>query len=82
MRAIVGSQTYQRTSRQTHPSQADPRLFARMPSRGLSASLFDTREHAMEANRWVLEVMRDRPIAPNPPSVMAGRVVLAALAEG
>jgi hypothetical protein len=26
--------------------------------------------------------MRDRPIAPNPPSVMAGRVVLAALAEG
>jgi hypothetical protein len=48
----------------------------------VSASLFDTREHAMEANRWVLEVMRDRPIAPNPPSVMAGRVVLAALAEG
>jgi hypothetical protein len=57
-------------------------LDERDPSRGMSASLFDTREHAMEANRWVLEVMRDRSIAPNPPSVMAGRVVLAALAEG
>jgi hypothetical protein len=57
-------------------------LDERDASRGVSASLFDTREHAMEANRWVLEVMRDRPIAPNPPSVMAGRVVLAALAEG
>ncbi len=42
-RSIVGSRTYQRTSRQTHPSQADPRLFARMPVRGLSAEqLFDS----------------------------------------
>ena len=57
-------------------------LDERDASWGVSASLFDTREHAMEANRWVLEVMRDRSIAPNPPSVMAGRVVLAALAEG
>jgi hypothetical protein len=37
MRAITGSQAYQRTSRQTHPSQADPRRFARAAVRGLSA---------------------------------------------
>jgi len=37
----------------------------------------------MEANQRVLEVMRDKRIAPNPPSVMAGQVVLlAASAEG
>jgi hypothetical protein len=43
IRAIVGTKAYQRTSRQTHPSQADPRLFARMPTRGLSAEqLFDS----------------------------------------
>jgi hypothetical protein len=43
IRAIVGSRTYQRTSRQTHPSQADPRMFARMSVRGLSAEqLFDS----------------------------------------
>jgi len=42
-RAIVGTKAYQRTSRQTHPGQADPRLFARMPVRGLSAEqLFDS----------------------------------------
>jgi hypothetical protein len=37
LRAIVGSQTYQRTSRQTHAGQDDPRLFARAAVRGLSA---------------------------------------------
>jgi hypothetical protein len=43
VRAIVGTKAYQRTSRQTHPAQADPRLFARMPVRGLSAEqLFDS----------------------------------------
>src|SRR5262249_49751664 len=36
IRAITGSQTYQRSSRQTHPGQADPRLFARAALRGLS----------------------------------------------
>jgi hypothetical protein len=36
VRAITGSQTYQRTSRQTHPGQANPRLFARAALRGLS----------------------------------------------
>jgi hypothetical protein len=36
IRAITGSQTYQRTSRQTHDSQKDPRLFARAAVRGLS----------------------------------------------
>jgi hypothetical protein len=46
-RAVVGSKTYQRTSRQTHPGQADPRLFARMPVRGLTAEqLFDSRDEA------------------------------------
>jgi hypothetical protein len=43
IRAIVGTKAYQRTSRQTHKSQADPRLFARMPVRGLSGEqLFDS----------------------------------------
>ncbi len=42
-RAIVGTKAYQRTSRQTHRSQVDPRLFARMPVRGLSGEqLFDS----------------------------------------
>ena len=36
IRAITGSQAYQRSSRQTHPSQANPRLFARAVVRGLS----------------------------------------------
>jgi hypothetical protein len=43
MRAIVGTKSYQRTSRQTHPTQADPRTFARMPVRALAAEqLFDS----------------------------------------
>ena len=43
IRAITGSQTYQRTSRQTHPGQKDPRLFARAAVRGLSPEqLFDS----------------------------------------
>ena len=55
-------------------------LDERDAARGVSASLFDTREHAVEANARVLEVMRDRRIAPNPPSVLAGRTVGAAAA--
>ena len=43
IRAIVASRTYQRTSRQTHPGQADRRLFARAQVRGLSSEqLFDS----------------------------------------
>jgi len=43
MKAIVQSKAYQLTSRQTHPSQADPRLFARMAVKGLSGEqLFDS----------------------------------------
>jgi Protein of unknown function (DUF1553)/Protein of unknown function (DUF1549) len=37
IRAMTGSQTYQRSSRQTHPRQAEPRLFARAASRALSS---------------------------------------------
>ena len=55
-------------------------LDERDASRGVSASLFDTREHAMEANRWVVEAMRDRRIAPDPPSVMAGWTAILAAA--
>jgi hypothetical protein len=36
IRAITGSRTYQRSSRQTHPRQAEPRLFARAAIRGLT----------------------------------------------
>jgi hypothetical protein len=43
VRAITGSQTYQRTSRQTHPSQAKPRRFARAAVRGLTPDqLYDS----------------------------------------
>src|SRR5262249_9594030 len=37
IKAIVGSRAYQLTSRQTHDSQEDPRLFARMAVRGMTA---------------------------------------------
>ena len=37
IRAIIASETYQRTSRRTDESQADSRLFARMSVRGLTA---------------------------------------------
>ncbi len=41
--AIVLSKTYQRTSELSDPSQKDPRVFARMPVRGMSAEqLFDS----------------------------------------
>jgi hypothetical protein len=36
IRAVTASHTYQRSSRLTHPAQADPRLCARMAVRGLS----------------------------------------------
>jgi hypothetical protein len=43
IRAIAGSQTYQRSSRQTHPRQAEPRLFARAASRALTPEqLYDS----------------------------------------
>ena len=49
-------------------------------SRGVSASLFDTREHAMAAQVRVVTTMRDRKIAPNPPSIMAGPTAIVAAA--
>jgi hypothetical protein len=43
MRAVTGSQAYQRSSRQTLPRQAEPRLFARAASRALSPEqLYDS----------------------------------------
>ncbi len=49
IRAIVTSQTYQRTSRVSHARQREPKLFARMPLRGLSAEqLFDSLAIATE----------------------------------
>src|SRR5262249_3219211 len=49
IRAIIASQTYQRTSAVSHASQKDPRLFARMPLRGLSPEqLFDSLAEATE----------------------------------
>ena len=38
--AICQSEAYQRTSAQTHESQEDPRLFARMPVKGLTGEQF------------------------------------------
>jgi hypothetical protein len=49
IRAIVASQAYQSTSVADHPGQDDPRLFARMTVRGLSAEqLFDSLAEATE----------------------------------
>ena len=49
IRSIVASQAYQRTSVASHPGQDDPRLFARMVVRGLSAEqLFDSLAEATE----------------------------------
>jgi hypothetical protein len=43
IRAITASRSYQRSSRMTDPSQEDPRLFARMSLKGLTAEqLFDS----------------------------------------
>jgi hypothetical protein len=43
MRGMVLSQTYQRSSKQTHPSQADPRRYARRTIRGLfPEQMFDS----------------------------------------
>jgi hypothetical protein len=43
IRAITGSQVYQRSGRQTHPRQAEPRLFARAASRALTPEqLYDS----------------------------------------
>ena len=52
-------------------------LDERDAGRGVSASLFDTREHAMAAQERVVAAMRDKRIAPNPPTVMAGQTVIA-----
>jgi hypothetical protein len=46
--------------------------------RGVSVSLFDTREHAMASQERVVAVMRDRQIAPTAPSIMAGQAVIIA----
>ena len=51
-------------------------------SRAGSASLFDTREHAMTAQEQAVAAMRERRIAPNPPRVMAGQTAIVAAAEG
>ena len=50
--------------------------------RGVSASLFDTREQAMAAQEKAVAAMRDRWIAPNPPRIMAGRTAIVAAAGG
>ncbi len=43
IRAITLSRTYQRSSKQTHPRQAEPRLFARAATRALTAEqLYDS----------------------------------------
>lgn len=48
IRAITLSKTYQRSSRQTDPSQAEPRFFARAAVRGLTAEqLFDSLARAV-----------------------------------
>jgi len=50
-------------------------------TRGVSASLFDTQEHATAAQERVVAAMRDKRIAPNPPTVMAGQTAIVAGVE-
>ena len=68
-RAVTATQTYQRTSAVTHPSQKDPRKFARMPLRGLSPEqLFDSLAVATEYRETTPEdqiaVLRLNPQSP------------------
>ena len=55
LRAIIASEAYQLSSRQTHPSQEDPRLFAKMALKGMTFDqLFDSLTEAtgfFERNR-------------------------------
>jgi hypothetical protein len=56
LRALVASQAYQRTSVSDHPGQDNPRLFARMAIRGLSAEqLFDSLAEATEYQDGALD---------------------------
>ncbi len=49
LRTLVSTEAYQRSSLTTHPSQDDPRLFAKMAVRGLNAAqLFDSLAEATE----------------------------------
>jgi len=50
-------------------------------TRGVSVSLFDTREHATAAQERVVAAMRDKRIASNPPTVLAGQTAIVAAAE-
>jgi hypothetical protein len=63
-RAVMASQAYQRSSARTHPSQDDPRRFARVPLRGLSPEqLFDSIAEATgyrETNNQPQNVFNDR----------------------
>jgi hypothetical protein len=54
----------------------------RNASRAFSVTLFDTRGHAMTAQERVVPLAREVKVSPNPPTIMTGRVVLAATTEG
>jgi hypothetical protein len=61
IRAITASEAYQRTSAVSHPSQKNPRLFARMPLRGLSPEqLFDSLAQATEYRDSGIDAARGR----------------------
>ncbi|MGG5824027.1 hypothetical protein [Falsiroseomonas sp. HW251] len=47
-------------------------------TRGVAVSLFDNREHALEANERTVSVMRDQHIAPGPPVILAGQTMVVA----
>jgi hypothetical protein len=56
-------------------------LDERDASRGVSVSLYDTREHAAAANERFMAAMRDKRIAPNPRASRRGRVAIIAAIE-
>jgi Protein of unknown function (DUF1549)/Protein of unknown function (DUF1553) len=61
MRVITATRVYQLTSAKTHPSQDDPRLFARMTVRGLTAEqVFDSLAEAIG-----YRLPQQKPVFPN-----------------
>ena len=75
IRGIIRSQAYQLSSKMTHPSQADPRRFARMNLKGLTpAQLFDSMVAAtghrepgfMRQNQFNFNVAAEQPAQPVP----------------
>ena len=73
LRSIVASDAYQRTSRQTDPSQQKPRLFSRMAVKGLSPEqIFDS---LAQATGYVTAAVDRTPTGPGAPDSVRSEFV-------